>query len=65
MKFEAVLFDLDGTLLDSIEDLTDSMNIALDRLGFPEEEIVNLKSKLYEIKLTLRQLRALKPPKKH
>ena len=35
MKFEAVLFDLDGTLLDSIEDLTDSMNIALDRLGFP------------------------------
>ena len=35
MKFEAVLFDLDGTLLDSIEDLTDSMNIVLDGLGFP------------------------------
>lgn len=35
MKFEALLFDLDGTLLDSIEDLTDSMNIALDGFGFP------------------------------
>ena len=35
MKFKAVLFDLDGTLLDSIEDLTDSMNIALDGFGFP------------------------------
>ena len=34
MKFKAVLFDLDGTLLDTIEDLTDSMNIVLNRLGF-------------------------------
>jgi phosphoglycolate phosphatase len=34
-KFKAVLFDLDGTLLDTIEDLTDSMNAALGRLGFP------------------------------
>ena len=35
MKFKAVLFDLDGTLLDTIGDLTDSMNIALNHLGFP------------------------------
>ena len=35
MKFKAVLFDLDGTLLDTIKDLTDSMNEALKRLGFP------------------------------
>ena len=35
MKFEAVLFDLDGTLLDTIQDLTDSMNQALESLGFP------------------------------
>ncbi|MFW6066668.1 MAG: HAD family hydrolase [Planctomycetota bacterium] len=34
MPFAAVLFDLDGTLLDTIEDLTDSMNAALARLGF-------------------------------
>ena len=30
-KFEAVVFDLDGTLLDTIEDLTDSVNAALQQ----------------------------------
>jgi len=38
-KFKAVLFDLDGTLLDTIEDLTNSMNAALSRLGFPGHSI--------------------------
>lgn len=39
MKFEAVIFDLDGTLLDTIADLADSMNIVLERFGFPEHDI--------------------------
>jgi len=34
-KFRAVLFDLDGTLLNTIEDLSDSMNRVLTILGFP------------------------------
>jgi phosphoglycolate phosphatase len=38
-KFKALLFDLDGTLLDTIEDLTDSMNAALARLGFPGHSV--------------------------
>ena len=31
----AVLFDLDGTILDTIEDLKDSLNHVLDKYGFP------------------------------
>jgi len=37
-KFDAVIFDLDGTLLDTIEDIADSMNITLSRFGFPVHE---------------------------
>ncbi len=33
--FRAILFDIDGTLLDTIEDLADSMNSVLSRSGFP------------------------------
>lgn len=39
MKFKAVLFDLDGTLLDTLEDLADSMNAALASLDFPVHPI--------------------------
>ena len=34
--FKAVLFDLDGTLIDTLEDLADSMNATLDTLGLPQ-----------------------------
>ena len=36
MACKAVLFDLDGTLLDTLADLADSANRALRTLGFPE-----------------------------
>ncbi|MDP3286355.1 MAG: HAD family hydrolase [Desulfobacterales bacterium] len=39
MKFKAVLFDLDGTLLDTIDDLADSMNSVLEKHGFPKHSI--------------------------
>lgn len=35
MKYKAVIFDLDGTLVNSIEDIADSMNSVLSRYNFP------------------------------
>jgi phosphoglycolate phosphatase len=35
IKFQAVLFDLDGTLLDTLADIANATNAALERLGFP------------------------------
>jgi phosphoglycolate phosphatase len=35
MPYDAVIFDLDGTLVDSLEDLADAMNSVLESLGFP------------------------------
>lgn len=34
MKYKAIIFDLDGTLLDTLEDLKDSMNNALNSCGY-------------------------------
>ena len=35
MKYELVIFDLDGTILDTLDDLADSTNVALQMHGFP------------------------------
>lgn len=39
-----IVFDLDGTLLDTLEDLTDSVNYALEKFGFPERTIDEIRS---------------------
>ena len=36
MKYNYIIFDLDGTLLNTLDDLRDSTNFALRRFGFSE-----------------------------
>ena len=39
MKYDAVIFDLDGTLTDTLGDLRNSVNFALRQFGFPERTL--------------------------
>ena len=39
MKYRLAVFDLDGTILDTLEDLADSTNHALAVNGLPERSI--------------------------
>jgi phosphoglycolate phosphatase len=39
MRYKGVIFDLDGTLVNSLEDIADSMNIVLLRHGFPPHDL--------------------------
>lgn len=41
MKPKAIIFDLDGTIIDSIDDLGDSMNAMLANNGYPTHSIEN------------------------
>ena len=42
--YEAIVFDLDGTLLDTLEDLTDSVNAALQKYGCPQKNIEQIRT---------------------
>lgn len=35
MRYGTIIFDMDGTLLNTLDDLAASVNYAMDRLGFP------------------------------
>ncbi|MDE6686497.1 MAG: HAD-IA family hydrolase [Lachnospiraceae bacterium] len=43
-KITTVIFDLDGTLLDTLEDLTDAVNYALEQCGCPGRSIDEVRS---------------------
>ncbi len=63
-KIEAVIFDLDGTLLNSLEDIAESMNEALAHFGLPPHSLDDYK---YMVGNGLRPLveRALPPAKRN
>ena len=48
MKYRAVLFDLDGTLLNTLQDVADAVNKGLASLGFPQYAIEKYKTLIGE-----------------
>lgn len=44
MAIKAILFDLDGTILDTLDDLVTSVNFALATLGFPTRTNLELRA---------------------
>ncbi|MBP5246129.1 MAG: HAD-IA family hydrolase, partial [Clostridia bacterium] len=43
-KYACVMFDLDGTLLDTIEDITNAVNITLCEFGYPKRSVSEVKT---------------------
>lgn len=44
MKYDLVIFDLDGTILDTLEDLYDSANAALELFSMPHRTLAEVRS---------------------
>ena len=44
MRYHTIIFDLDGTLLDTLQDLADSTNFALKTMGFPERTLEEVRT---------------------
>ncbi len=43
MKYKLAIFDLDGTILNTLEDLADSTNYALTKYGFPARSVAEVR----------------------
>lgn len=43
-KYDTIIFDLDGTLLNTLEDLTDSVNYVLASFGYPQHSLTAIRS---------------------
>lgn len=44
MKFKYIVFDMDGTLLNTLDDLRDSVNFALTQKGYPNRSLDEIRS---------------------
>lgn len=44
MKYTTVVFDLDGTLLNTLEDLMDAVNYALGQFGYPQRTLEEIRT---------------------
>lgn len=44
MKYKLAVFDMDGTVLNTLQDLTDAVNFSLDKLNMPKRNIEEIKT---------------------
>lgn len=44
MKYSTVIFDMDGTILNTLDDLHDSVNYALEKMGYPLRSLDEIRS---------------------
>ena len=44
MNYDIVLFDLDGTLLNTLEDLADSVNYVMEQMGYPRHSLEDIRN---------------------
>ena len=51
-NYDTVIFDLDGTLLNTLEDLTDSVNYAMDKYGFHTHTIDDVTEEQFQAVFT-------------
>ena len=43
MKYKLIIFDLDGTVLDTLQDLANAVNAALEKHGFPTHSVEDVR----------------------
>jgi len=43
-KYDTVIFDMDGTILDTLDDMTDSVNYVMEKHGFPARTKAEVKN---------------------
>ena len=44
-KKDTVIFDLDGTLLNTLEDLRDSVNVVMQKYGYPVHSLEEIRDR--------------------
>lgn len=44
MNYSAFIFDLDGTLLNTLDDITNAVNYAMRKMGYPEKTLDEVRS---------------------
>jgi len=47
-KYDTVIFDLDGTLLNTLDDLAAAVNFVMRKYGFPEHSVEAVRSHMTE-----------------